>query len=330
MPTGAGEVHAGRRSALVAAAAVAALALLLGVLALATTPRTQGLSGDWETPTLDGTVLGGRALVAADANVAIDLVSGKRITIGSVTGGKRAVGGDRLLILGADRLDGAALDAQQRWTWTAPSGLDLALAATSPTITVVQGCGGSPQTCTLFGVGQTGNTAWTMPQPTSSGTQSPVVGADGTLPRFAVLPAAVGSLNLVDPDSSRVVTRAATSARVDPSVVVILDRENADGCSSVVLASVSDSSATPTAPTCVAVPASLTPQIRAAQTRLRPWYQPIGKGRYAVELSGRHTGRIVDTAPLTVLRVDDTGVTVLAGELLRRYTFDVNTGTMTP
>lgn len=318
----------GRRRWVLGAAAV--LVLLLGVLAWATTPRTSGLSGDWETGAVEGAVLGGRALVAADRNVAIDLVSGKRITIGSVAGGTRAVGANRLLILGADRLDGAALDAQQRWTWTAPTGLDLTLVATSPTATIIQGCGGAPRSCTLFGVGQTGNTAWSMAQPTSSGTSAPIVGEGGDLPALGVFEAGAGSWNLVDPDSSRVITRAATTARVGRSGAVILDRTVPDGCQSLVLTSLGAAPTSSTASACVEVPPSLAPQVRTRTTRAPVWYVPLGKGRYAVEVSGRHTGTIVSSSPLAVLRVDDAGLAVREGDLVRRYTFDARGGTMAP
>ncbi len=62
------------------------------------------------------------------ANKALDLIGGKTITIGSVSGGERFVAGGRLLIVGTDRVDGAALDASQRWTWTGNAERLLAIA----------------------------------------------------------------------------------------------------------------------------------------------------------------------------------------------------------
>lgn len=318
-----------RRGRVLAAGVALLLALLLVLVAVLTTPRTRGLDGDWETEAVPGSVLGGRALVAAQSNVAVDLVSGTKITIGSVSGGHRAVGAGRLLILSSNRLDGAALDAQQRWTWTAPSGLTLALVATSPTVTIVQGCGGTPKTCTLFGVGQTGNLAWSLPQPTSSATSAPVVGLHDVLPLLGVLPAGEGAWNLIDPDSSRVVTRAGDSAEVIGSGAVVLRRAEGSSCQTLAFTSLRGAPASATGPEC-SLPAAVAPTQGASLTRLPLWYWPFGEGRYAVDVAGRHTGRVVSSSPLTVLRVDDDGVTVREGEKVRRYMYAAKTGTMSP
>lgn len=166
------------RYAVLAAAVVA----LVAVVAWFTRPTSEGLDGDWETAAIDGEVLG-RALVARDSNVAIDLVTGTRITLGSVTAdGTRAIGAGRLLVLHGSTLDAAGLDGQSRWTWEGPPAHTLALVAASPATTVVQACGGTPGGCRLIGVGAGGKESWQTPQPTAAGTAAPVVGSDGDLP----------------------------------------------------------------------------------------------------------------------------------------------------
>ena len=156
------------------AVAAVVLVVALVVAGVMTAPHSVGVEGSWEAPDPGGEVLGGRALVADGSNKALDLVSGTTITIGSVSGGDRRVAGGRLLILGADRLDAAALDATQRWTWKAPGEGTLTLLASTRTATVVRFCptgstAGAP--CTLRGIGPTGGSIWTLTEPSSTAGQ---------------------------------------------------------------------------------------------------------------------------------------------------------------
>lgn len=300
--------------------AVASLAVLVAVAALAwfTTPRTTGLEGEWETAAVPGDVLGGRALVGTGSAVAVDLVTGTRITLGSVTGGDPAIGAGRLLVLGEGRLDGAGLDGASRWTWQGPPAHRLALVAASPEVTVVQACGGTPGGCRLIGVDGNGREAWQTPQPSATGTRAPVVGDDGNLPTVGVLPTPDGTLVLVDPASSRIVLRPESEAAVGRDGRLTLRAPSGGGCAVTTFETL-DRTRTSTAPgACTSAPPVPEPA-RVTGVRSRVWWWPFGDGRPTLEVSGRHTGRVVSGERLRPLRVDDAGLTVLDGDTVRRY-----------
>ncbi|MFC7491078.1 MULTISPECIES: hypothetical protein [unclassified Knoellia] len=302
----------------VIAALVVVLTLVLGWF---TTPRTTGLEGQWETAAVRGEVLGGRALVSSDANVAIDLVSGTRITLGSVSGGSRAVGAGRLLVLNDSVLDGAGLDGRSRWTWQGPPAHRLRLVAAGPSMTVVHACGGTPGGCRLIGVDNNGRQSWQTPQPTATGTSAPVVGKDGNLPTVGVLTAADGTLLIIDPGSSRVVLRPAADASVGRDGALTLSAASDGRCERTTFATL-DKVTVLTAPgTCETTPPAPALPTRATATRSGVWWWPFGDGRPTLEVGGRHTGRVVSRAPLRSLRVDDLGLTVLDGEVVRRYSW---------
>ena len=105
----------------VVAASAAVLVLLVGLGLHLATPRTHGVQGDWSAKALDGAVVAERALVSGD-NTALDLRTGKTVTLGSVSGGTAVVADDRLIIAGPGRIDSARLDATTRWTWRPPAG----------------------------------------------------------------------------------------------------------------------------------------------------------------------------------------------------------------
>lgn len=307
-------------------AVLAALALVLAVVVgRVTTPRTEGLEGIWETAAVDGEVLGGRALVAADSNVAIDLVTGTRITLGSVTGGTRAVGAGRLLILrdtgGRPTLDGAGLDGRSRWTWTGPPAHRLALVAAAGTTTVVQACGGTPVACRLVGIGPDGKESWQVQQPTASGTAAPVVGADGNLPTVGALPTADGTVVLIDPTTSRVVLRPPAKATVGPDGALTLSAESDGQCRRTTFTTLDRSSTASTPGSCTAPPPASAAPTSTEPGRTHAWWWPFGDGRPTLEVSGRHTGRVVGGDPLRALRVDDAGLTVRDEDVVRRYTW---------
>lgn len=319
----------------VLAALVVVLAVTVGWL---TSPRTQGLEGDWETAAVEGEVLGGRALVADGPNVAIDLVTGTRITLGSVRGGSRAIGAGRLLVLGDSTVDGAGLDGRSRWTWQGPPAHRLALVAATPTTTVVQACGGTPGACRLIGIGPNGKESWQTPQPTAAGSAAPVVGADGNLPTVGVLPTEDGTMVLLDPTTSRVVLRPSATASVGRDGALHLSSESGGQCRTTTFTTIDRTSTSSHPGPCSSAqgepaqgrstsddpPGGRPPgdTLRTAPGRTHAWWWPFGDGAPTIEVSGRHTGRVVGGGPLRELRVDDEGLTVLDGETVRRYTWE--------
>lgn len=305
----------------VLAAFVVVIAIVVGWV---TTPGTDGLEGDWETAAVRGEVLGGRALVGTDSTVAIDLVSGTRITLGSVTEGTRAIGSGRLLVLHDGTLDGAGLDGASRWTWKGPPAHELDLVAASPSTTVVQACGGTPSACRLIGVDNNGKQSWETPQPSATGTSKPTVGTDGNLPTVGVLTAADGTLLLVDPETSRIVLRPKAATSVGRDGALTLHTASAGQCSSTTFQTLDRSATVPTAgpcPTTADGSSDTAASSRATLTRTHVWWWPFGDGRPTLEVSGRHTGRVVSRDALRALRLDDTGITVLDGDIVRRYTW---------
>ncbi|WP_146132991.1 hypothetical protein [Knoellia remsis] len=301
----------------------AAVVLLAGVVGWLTAPGTEGLEGEWETAAVGGDVLGGRALVAGDANVAIDLVTGTRITLGSVTGGTKAIGGGRLLILRTSTLDGAGLDGRSRWTWQGPPAHTLRLVAGSPSTTVVQACGGTPVSCRLIGVDGNGKESWQTPQPTATGTGEPVVGEDGSLPSVGVLRTKDGTLVLVDPSSSRITLRTDTEAAVGRDGVLVLGTTQGGRCRRTTFETIDRSTTVTTPGSCAegngGLAAGTAPGVTVRSARVHSWWWPFGDGRPTLEVSGRHTGRVVGDDPLRALRVDDAGTTVRNGDVIRRY-----------
>ena len=69
-----------------------------------TRPGSEDLSDDWAAPEVDGTVVAERALVSPD-NTSVDLVTGKTVRLGSVTGGTRFVADDRMIVVSEGRVD---------------------------------------------------------------------------------------------------------------------------------------------------------------------------------------------------------------------------------
>lgn len=314
-----------RRTIPYAVLAALVVALTIAVCWL-TSPRTEGLDGDWETAAIQGEALGGRALVADDSNVAIDLVSGTRITLGSVSGGTRAVGAGRLVILRESTVDGAGLDGRSRWTWQGPPAHRLALVAATASTTVVQACGGTPEACRLVGIGPNGKESWQTPQPTAAGSAAPVVGDDGNLPTVGVFPTSDGTVVLLDPTTSRVVLRPPASASVGRDGTLVLSSESDGQCRTTTFATIDRASTSSRPGPCPATPEEPTGDaLRTAPGRTHAWWWPFGDGRPTIEVSGRHTGRVVGGDPLRELRVDDVGLTVLDGATVRRYTW-VNGG----
>ena len=183
---------------------VTAAALALGGPALAR-PGTEGLSGDWSAAAIDGQVLGGRALVGDD-NSSVDLVTGKTVRLGSVPGGDRFVGDDRMIVVTRGRVDSVRLDATERWTWRSTSPGSLTPLAADEGMTVLRLCGVQRgATCRLVGLDARGRRAWTTDAPGQSADTRPLNGPAASLPRVAALaaPGADAGLFLVDPPTGQ-------------------------------------------------------------------------------------------------------------------------------
>jgi hypothetical protein len=197
---------AGRRRLVVAATVVLLVLVVLALTLL--TPRTKGVDGDWSAKAADGRVVANRALVIGD-HTALDLRSGKTVTLGSVTGGTPFVVDDRLLIASGDRLDSARLDATARWTWQTPAGSTATPLAAARGSTVVLVC---PATgaCQLVGLNAQGRQDWQSDgaarrgtTPTTAGTTGANAPHDGALPRVDALGVPGGGVVVTDPVSGR-------------------------------------------------------------------------------------------------------------------------------
>lgn len=306
-----------------AVAAAAALLLVVGI-GWATSPRTQGATAVWEARALDGAVLGGRALVADDTNTALDLVGGKTITIGSVTRAERYVAGGRLLMVHGTTVDAAALDAQQRWTWTAPPGTTaVALVASDSKGLVARTCT-EAEDCQLVGIGPTGSTRWTMSDPTESGGGEHARAPWGGLPTYAVLGAGPRTWLLVDPSTSRTMLRVADDVDVAPDGAVTLqERLDSNRCALTTGPGLDDLGVV--TQSCGRPPS----HDRGADVRLRdgeslttsstrPWWWPFTV-QHRIDLSGNRRVTVVSHSPLTLLRLDAEGLTVREGDRVVRY-----------
>ena len=265
-------------------------------------------------------MLGGRALVAAEANKALDLVGGKTITIGSVTGGARFGAGGRLLIVGSDRVDAAALDASQRWTWTAPTGTtSVSLVAATPTTVLARTC--AEGACVLNGIGAGGATAWTMPVPAST-SGDPVRAPEGGLPAYGILPAGERTWLLVDPRSSRTILRVADRIEASPDGAVVLHERLPDGrCALTTGTDVNSLSSsiqpcTDAQPTASWLPVPDTDEVLA-------WWRPWSPRLHITHLTPATDGaRLVTSERATLLAVDADGVAGREGARGVRYLFD--------
>ena len=124
---------------LVAMAGALGVLLLLGLLLQLLSPRTTGVEGDWSAKAVDGPVVAGRAVVSGD-HTALDLRSGRTVTLGSVRGGVPYVADDRLVIASPGQVDSVGLDATARWTWRAAAGETASPVAAGRGSTVVLAC----------------------------------------------------------------------------------------------------------------------------------------------------------------------------------------------
>ena len=81
---------------------IAVSAVAVAVQALA----PPGVRRSWAAPAVAGAVVGERALVSPD-DASVDLVTGKTVRLGSVTGGRRLVADDRMIVVSEGRVVGS-------------------------------------------------------------------------------------------------------------------------------------------------------------------------------------------------------------------------------
>ncbi|MFC8503139.1 hypothetical protein ACFUC1_12315 [Pedococcus sp. NPDC057267] len=147
------------RRLLLGAVAVVVVAAALALSAYATTPRTHGVAGDWQAKPLDGRVVG-RVLLSGD-HTALDLRTGKSVSLGSAAGGRAYAGDGRLVVAGTGRVDSVGLDGTGRWTWRPPPGLAAVPLAARRGSTLVAACPADASApCDLVGLDAGGHEAW--------------------------------------------------------------------------------------------------------------------------------------------------------------------------
>ena len=186
-----------RGRAPVAAAAVVVLVLLVGLGLHLATPRTKGVAGDWSAEAVDGRVVAERALMTGD-HTALDLRTGKTVTLGSVRGGTPFVADDRLIIASTGRIDSARLDATARWTWRSPAGTTASPLAAARGSTLVLVCPASG-TCQLVGLNAQGRQDWQSDDAARRDTTP----RDGSLPPVDLTGVPGGGVVLTEPTSGR-------------------------------------------------------------------------------------------------------------------------------
>ncbi|HEY7717223.1 MAG TPA: hypothetical protein VH915_00570 [Pedococcus sp.] len=181
-------------------AAVLGAAAAVAVPAV-TRPGSEGLTGDWAAPAVDGAVVAERALVSPD-NTSVDLLTGRTVRLGSVTGGTRFVADDRMIVVSDGRVDSVRLDATARWTWRPARPSAVAPLAATRGQTVLRVCPAEqPETCRLVGVNGRGRQDWATDAPGQTAETRPLTGPDGSLPALGALslPGSGDGVFLVDP-----------------------------------------------------------------------------------------------------------------------------------
>ncbi|HEY7717435.1 MAG TPA: hypothetical protein VH915_01665 [Pedococcus sp.] len=313
----------------VAVAAAVALPVLLR-------PGSEGLAGDWSARAVEGEVVAGRAVVGRD-NTAVDLRTGTTVRLGSVTGGRRWVGDDRLVVVTDGRVDSVRLDATARWTWRTPPGSTTTPVAADRDHTVLLSCTGSG-TCTLVGLDGRGRRVWaTGLVGAAAGAGRAAAGDDpatGALPRVAAVPDAGGDgVFLTDPLTGQrtLVPGADALPLTDGTVAVshtsggscvvsryaapqpLSTRVTEGACDGEELGRTADEVARATGTSVEAT------QIRSGAN---PFRSPRQETALVVRRAGRAepVARLVSDETLTALRVEESAVVVREGDRIVRYT----------
>ncbi|MDU0313375.1 hypothetical protein RKE38_06715 [Phycicoccus sp. M110.8] len=316
-----------RRRRLLGAGAALGVVAALALTAYATTPRTHGVAGDWQAKPLDGRVVG-TVLLSGD-HTALDLRTGKSVSLGSAAGGRPYAGDGRLVVAGAHRVDSVGLDGTGRWTWRPPAGqAPVPLAARRGTTLVATCPDEASAPCDLVGIDARGHEAWQTNGTTGSGRVA--APADQGLPHAYASANQGGGVVLLDPVDGResLVPGQRFSAEPDGPVVVtavqggqcvLTAYDGADPVSTRVLARCPDD-----VPASVEVggAAHLTVARERRSTPANPlrWGSPTTVLTVVDTRSGRQVGRVAATGRLDLLLLDGDGLVVRTDEGITRYT----------
>ena len=193
-------------------------------------------------------------MVSGD-HTALDLRSGKTVTLGSVRGGTPYVADDRLVIASQGRVDSARLDATARWTWQAPAGTTATPLAAGGGNTVIQTC---PTTgsCRLVGLDPQGKVSWSSDTATRRDPLPP-----GPLPLVDAVSAG-GGVMVTDPASGRASLQPGGSFVALPHGAVVTEVVQ-DGKCVISAYDTADPAWTRVLPTC---PATQTPTLSTDPT----------------------------------------------------------------
>lgn len=237
------------RGKLAACGALLCLILLLGLTLHLLSPRTTGLEGDWSATSVGGPVVAGRAVVSGD-HMALDLRTGKTVTLGSVRGGTPYIADDRLVIASPGQVDSARLDATARWTWRAPAGATVTPLAASAGSTLVLTCP-AQGACRRVGLDARGKESWSSDD---AARRDPLPA--GPLPRVDVTSVGGGAL-VTDPASGRASLQPGRSFLAMPDGAVVTEVVQ-DGACVIAAYVTADPAWTRVLPTC---PAAETPRL---------------------------------------------------------------------
>lgn len=299
---------------------VAALVLT----AYATTPRTHGVTGDWEAKPLDGRVVG-TVLLSGD-HTALDLRTGKSVSLGSAAGGRAYAGDGRLVIADAGRLDSVGLDGTNRWTWGAAAGQTPVPLAARRGSTLVATCPTDASApCDLVGVDARGHEAWR-----TRGTGHVAAPAGQGLPHAYASPNQGGGVVVLDPVDGReslVPGQRLTAVPDGPVVVsavqggqcVLTAYDGADPAWTRVLARCAG-----TVPPAQGVgrDTDLTVTRRSRSTPANPlrWGSPTTVLAVADARTGRSVAQVASTGRLDLLLLDGRALVVRTADGIVRYT----------
>lgn len=316
-----------RRRRVLGAGAVVVVAAALALAAYVTTPRTRGVSGDWEAKAMEGRVVG-RVLLSGD-HTALDLRTGKSVSLGSAAGGRPYAGDGRLVVAGTGRVDSVALDGTGRWTWRPPAGRTPVPLAARRGSTLVATCPGDASApCDLVGLDARGHEAWRTNGTTGSGRAA--APADQGLPHAYASTNQGGGVVVLDPVDGResLVPGQRFSAEPDGPVVVtavqggqcvLTAYDGADPVSTRVLARCPDD--VPPSEE-VGGAAHLTVARERRGTPLDPlrWGSPTTVLTVVDTRTGKQVGRVASTGRLDLLLLDGDGLVVRTDEGITRYT----------
>ena len=313
-----------RRRLLVAGAAVV-VAATLALTAYATTPRTHGVSGDWEAKPLHGRVVG-RVLLSGD-HTALDLRTGKSVSLGSAAGGRAYAGDGRLVVASTGRLDSVGLDGTGRWTWRPPAGQAPVPLAARRGSTLVAACPADASApCDLVGLDARGHEAWR-----TTGSDRVAAPGEQGLPHVYATASSGGGVVLMDPVDGReslVPGQRLTAVPDGPVVVsavqggqcVLTAYDGADPTWTRVLARCADE--VPSVAEVGRASDHLAVTRRSRSTPANPlrWGSPTTVLTVVDTRTGRHVAQVASTGRLDLLLLDGDGLVVRTDEGITRYT----------